>query len=115
MLSAVEAVDIAHRMRDDRTVLEVLIATFGARSGSVDFDGRAESARTAVELADRLDDRLAAFTTRFQLHTVLLERAERDATRAVHAELVEHVRRAGLPYPRWQLALIESALASDGR
>jgi class 3 adenylate cyclase/tetratricopeptide (TPR) repeat protein len=110
--SAIEAVDIAERMRDDRTLLEVLIGTSSARSASLDFDARHSSARTAVDLADRLGDRLAAFVARFQLYAVLVERGEPEAASAVYADLIERAEALGLPHPRWQLALLESARAA---
>jgi class 3 adenylate cyclase len=81
--TAREAIEIAQRVVDDRTLLWVLIATYSATSGSEDVEVRRARVKNAVDLADRLDDKLAAFNARFQLHSFMIEEGDHEASRVL--------------------------------
>jgi class 3 adenylate cyclase len=107
-----EAIAIARSIGDDETLLKVLTSVFEANTNPATLDSRQAVAREAVELADRLDDRLGAFQSRFQLVEVLMELGDVEASHQLLAEAFERATTLGLPYQRWQMLLDLGALAA---
>jgi class 3 adenylate cyclase/tetratricopeptide (TPR) repeat protein len=110
--AAREAIDMARRLTDERTLLDVLIGTWGVGLDHDDLEDRIDVALQAVALADRLGDRLRGFDTRYNLHEVLVVAGEVDLARAVFFEFVTIAEGLGLPIPRHSALLPQSAYAA---
>ncbi len=109
---ALRAIEIARRAGDECTLLEVLNTAWDAAVDHADLRQRRATADTALELADRLDARLHAFTARYHLVELLVNAGDIETARGVFDEAVERAAALGLPYPRWQVLIDQSAFAA---
>ena len=103
---ALEAVSIARESGDEATLLTVLNGT-GMTLGQPDWlDQRMAHTQEAIELADRLGDRAAAFQARYERRSVLMEALRFDEADALLEDLVRLADETRLPFLRWQCEIV---------
>jgi class 3 adenylate cyclase/tetratricopeptide (TPR) repeat protein len=110
---ALEAVSIARDVGDEAALLDALTVTSLPLTQPDALERRIAWAREAMELADRLGDRLAAFETRFQAMQAVMESGDVAGADELLGECARRAGELALPYPQWQVAL--GKVAADVR
>ena len=102
---AADAIDVAERVGDTRTLLSVLCMTANLMSNPATVERRLRETTTALDLARQLGDVSAQVVAVLARVQVSAEVADLAAIDTGMAELETVVARTGLPYHRWVLPL----------
>jgi class 3 adenylate cyclase/tetratricopeptide (TPR) repeat protein len=106
---SLEAVDVARRLGDDATFVEVIDSTIYALATPDHRDRLVEDIARAVSIADRINDPWLRARIRFQQAWACHQRADVAGAEATFAEMEALAEIVGLPRQQWQLALLNTS------
>jgi len=107
---SLEALELTETGGDDALRLSILNRT-GMNMAIPDLlDDRLERAGEAIRLADALQDPLQQIQARVNGLQPIMESADRGAVDRIFAELEELAERTRLPFHRWQVGIIRTAI-----
>jgi class 3 adenylate cyclase/tetratricopeptide (TPR) repeat protein len=111
-----QAVELAERLGDDRTVIKVIDVTHFSLSTPDRRDQQRENIKSAVAMADRVGDPAQQALIRIQMLWATYQQADIRGADIVLAELEKLTEMVGLPWHRWQYAqVLTGRLLLSGR